>query len=82
MDRLIFKFRFEALRELIQKHASKLKSTIAEELKNLAAMERPEKRESARREVCLSTPKVQPPGLIEDFGDLHPFFPGYFQPAR
>ncbi|CAK9104525.1 Hypothetical protein (Fragment) [Durusdinium trenchii] len=77
LDRMIFTFRLKALKELIQKHASKLKSTLVEELRSLAAMERPEKRESARRDpVCLATPakaaeaetaqhEEKPPGIMQ-----------------
>ena len=58
LDNIIFKFRYDALRKLIQRHADKLKSTIAAELKNLCAMPAREKKQStkAKPEVCLSKP--------------------------
>ena len=37
LDNIIFKFRHDALRKLMQRHADELKSTIAAELKNLCA---------------------------------------------
>ena len=58
LDNIIFKFRYDALRKLMQRHADKLKSTIAAELKNLCAMPPREKKQSAKAkpEVCLSKP--------------------------
>lgn len=58
LDNIIFKFRYDALRKLMQRHADELKSTIAAELKNLCAMPPREKKQSAKAkpEVCLSKP--------------------------
>lgn len=59
LDRLIFNFRCEALRELTQRHADKLKATILTELKNIQTMPLKEKKESAKvkkESVCLTKP--------------------------
>lgn len=56
LDKIIFQFRFDALRELMQKHAGRLKSTIASELERLAA-ERPERRRSREKVQSLGLQK-------------------------
>ena len=59
LDHLIFNFRYQALRELIQRHADKLKSSIASEIKNICVMApRREKKQSTKvkQEVCLTRP--------------------------
>lgn len=93
LDRMIFRFRYEALRELMQRHADKLKSTIAAELKNLCSFE-PQKKESTKvkESACLSKPPVssevareaaaeekddKAPGVVQRFCSI---VAGLFQP--